>query len=179
MRTIWHLTIGGNPGARLATLARMDESTVPPQSFDFRNAPGYLIRRAHQVSVAIFMDAAAQLDITPVQFAILNALIESPGIDQVSLAQQVAMDAATSGSVIGRLESKGWLKRELDETDRRRRRLWVTPAGCEVVAQLSDPIGESQRRLVAVLDEQERAELRRLLEKLVAGAGDSGAPASS
>jgi DNA-binding MarR family transcriptional regulator len=152
----------------------MAESNVSPQSFDFRNAPGYLIRRAHQVSVAIFMDAAAQLDITPVQFAILNALIDSPGIDQVSLAQQVAMDAATSGSVIGRLESKGWLKRELDESDRRRRRLWVTPAGCEVVAQLKGPIGESQRRLMAPLAPQEVQELRRLLEKLVTGAGETG-----
>lgn len=167
------LTIGGNPGGVLATLARMAESNVHPQSFDFRNAPGYLIRRAHQVSVAIFMDAAAQLDITPVQFAILNALIESPGIDQVSLAQQVAMDAATSGSVIGRLEAKGWLKRELDETDRRRRRLWVTPTGCEVVAQLNGPIGDSQQRLVAPLAPQEVQELQRLLEKLVAGAGES------
>ncbi len=140
-----------------------------PRSYDFRQAPGYLIRRAHQVSVAVFMEAAAQFDITPVQFAILNALIDSPGIDQVSLAQQVAMDAATSGSVIGRLEAKGWLNRERDTQDRRRRRVWVTPAGCEVVAQLSGAIGASQQRLVAALDEQEQADLRRLLNKLVAG----------
>ena len=45
------------------------------RSFDFRHAPGHLIRRAHQVSVAIFMEETADFEVTPVQFAILNALL--------------------------------------------------------------------------------------------------------
>ena len=46
------------------------------RSFDFEHAPGHLIRRAHQLSVAIFMEETGGGDMTPVQFAILNALIE-------------------------------------------------------------------------------------------------------
>ena len=49
-----------------------------PKSFDFRLAPGHLIRRAHQVSVAIFMEETAEFGVTPVQFAILSALIGQP-----------------------------------------------------------------------------------------------------
>ncbi|NTV85782.1 MAG: winged helix-turn-helix transcriptional regulator, partial [Burkholderiaceae bacterium] len=79
-------------------------------SFDFEHAPGHLIRRAHQLAVAIFMDETADFEITPVQFAILNALIDTPGEDQVTLAGRVAFDAATSGSVIGRLELRGWIR---------------------------------------------------------------------
>jgi hypothetical protein len=56
------------------------------KSFDFQHAPGHLIRRAHQVAVAIFMEETAGFDVTPVQFAILNALLEDPGEDQVTLA---------------------------------------------------------------------------------------------
>ncbi|HWS05123.1 MAG TPA: MarR family transcriptional regulator, partial [Burkholderiaceae bacterium] len=37
-------------------------------SFDFEHAPGHLIRRAHQLAVAIFMDETADFEITPVQF---------------------------------------------------------------------------------------------------------------
>ena len=64
------------------------------KSFDFQHAPGHLIRRAHQLAVAIFMEETAEFDVTPVQFAILNALIDVPGEDQVTLSGHVAFDAA-------------------------------------------------------------------------------------
>src|SRR5665213_1142770 len=99
------------------------------KGFDFEHAPGHLVRRAHQRSVAIFMEETSDFDITPVQFAILNALIDQPGEDQITLAGRVAFDAATSGSVIGRLEAKGWIRREPDADDKRRKLLWVTPEG--------------------------------------------------
>ena len=73
------------------------------------------------------MEEAADFDVTPVQFAILHAPLEQPGEDQVTLATRVAFDAATSGSVIGRLEARGWVRREPDTQDRRRKLLWITP----------------------------------------------------
>ena len=76
------------------------------QSFDFSNAPGHLVRRAHQASIALFAQELATFDVTAVQFAILQTLLDAPGADQVTVAQTVALDAATSGSVIGRLEAR-------------------------------------------------------------------------
>lgn len=150
-----------------------------PKSFDFGTAPAHLIRRAHQVSVAIFMEEAADFGVTPVQFAILNALIDDPGQDQVSLAAQVAFDAATSGSVIGRLEAKGWVRREADPQDRRRKRLWITPEGQAVVLQMKRAAARTQQRLVGPLTQAEREQLVQLLAKMVAGheqaQGDSAA----
>lgn len=138
------------------------------QSFDFANAPGHLIRRAHQVSVGLFMDEAAGHDVTQVQFAMLNALLDTPGIDQVTLAQRVALDAATSGSVIERLERKGWVRREPAAKDRRRRLLWLTDAGSATLAALMVPIGQTQARLMAPLSQDEQQVLLGLLRKLVA-----------
>jgi len=89
-------------------------------SFELATAPGHLIRRSHQISVAVFNTHLAAADVTPVQFAILNALGDTPGVDQITLAKRVAFDPATSGSVIGRLESKGWVDRFADPVDRRR-----------------------------------------------------------
>ena len=106
------------------------------QSFDFTNAPGHLIRRAHQVSVAHFASELADYDVTAVQFAMLNALIDTPGIDQITLAQRVVFDAATSGSVISRLEAKGWVRREADAVDKRRKLLCVTAEGKKVARQM-------------------------------------------
>jgi DNA-binding MarR family transcriptional regulator len=138
------------------------------KSFDFRQAPGHLIRRAHQVAVAIFMEETAAFEVTPVQFAILNALLEDPGEDQVTLARKVAFDAATFGSVITRLEARGWVQREPDATDRRRKLLWVTPEGAQLAQKMKRSVGKVQQRILQPLDDDEREQLLVLLDRLVA-----------
>lgn len=137
------------------------------KSFDFQAAPGHLIRRAHQTAVALFMQEAGNYGMTPVQFAVMNALIDEPGLDQVSLAARVAFDAATSGSVLGRLESKGWIKREADPQDRRRKLLWATREGEQTVQQMRRAVARVQERILAPLDKDERMQLQHLLHKLV------------
>jgi DNA-binding MarR family transcriptional regulator len=139
------------------------------KSFDFRHAPGHLIRRAHQVAVAIFMEETGEFEVTPVQFAILNTLIDAPGEDQVTLARNVAFDAATFGSVIGRLEGRGWVRREPDAADRRRKLLWVTPAGEAAALRMKRAVAKAQKRILGPLALNERAQLLALLERLVAG----------
>jgi DNA-binding MarR family transcriptional regulator len=139
------------------------------KSFDFKHAPGHLIRRAHQVSISIFMEETAEFEVTSIQFAILNVLIDTPGLDQVTLAGRVALDAATSGAVIGRLESKGWIRREPDVNDRRRKRLWVTPEGEGAALKMKRVVSRVQTRLMSPLDGAEQAQFMNLLDKLVAG----------
>jgi DNA-binding MarR family transcriptional regulator len=140
-----------------------------PKSFNFSEAPGHLIRRAQQLAVAIFMEETNGFDVTPVQFAILNALIDDPGEDQITLSGRVAFDPATSGSVIGRLEAKGLVKREADPRDKRRKLLWTTPEGEQVALEMKRAVSRAQQRIVSPLDAQERDQLAVLLAKLVAG----------
>jgi len=146
------------------------------KSFDFKHAPGHLIRRAHQFAVAIFMEETADFDVTPVQFAILNALIDTPGADQITLAGQVAFDAATSGAVIGRLVARGWIRREPDAVDRRRKLLWVTADGEQAVQQMKRRVAKVQTNILTPLSPQEREQLLALLGKLVSGHEAAGAP---
>ncbi len=139
------------------------------KSFDFKHAPGYLIRRAHQLSIAIFMDETVEFEVTSIQFAILNVLIDTPGIDQVTLATRVVLDAATSGAVIFRLEAKGWVRRNLDPVDHRRKRIWITPEG-EIAAQkMKRDVSRVQKRLLSPLDQVEQTQFLTLINKLVAG----------
>ncbi|MDE2607754.1 MAG: winged helix-turn-helix transcriptional regulator [Burkholderiales bacterium] len=146
------------------------------KGFDFRHAPGHLIRRAHQVSWALFMEETAGFDVTPVQYAILNALLQAPGEDQVTLARNVAFDPATFGSVIARLEGRGWVRREPDAADRRRKLLWVTPQGAEAAQKMKRAVDRVQRRILEPLGPGEREELVRLLDRLVAGHEGEAAP---
>ena len=139
------------------------------KSFNFHDAPGHLIRRAQQFAVAIFMEETAGFDMTPVQFAILNALMDDPGEDQITLSGRVAFDPATFGSVIGRLEAKGLVRRQADPLDKRRKLLWTTAEGEKVALQMKRAVGKAQLRIVGPLDTAERIQLGELLSKLVAG----------
>ena len=140
-----------------------------PKSFNFQNAPGYLIRRAQQLAVAIFMEETAGFDVTPVQFAILNALMDDPGEDQITLSSRVAFDQATFGSVIARLEDKGWVQRQADPADKRRKLLWITDEGEKVALQMKRAVSKAQQRIVGPLGVAERVQLSKLLGKLIAG----------
>ena len=143
------------------------------KSFNFHDAPGHLIRRAQQLAVAIFMEETAGFDVTPVQFAILNALMDDPGEDQITLSGRVAFDPATFGSVIGRLEAKGWVQRQADPADKRRKLLWTTAEGETVALQMKRAVGKAQQRIVGPLGVAERAQLSELLGKLIAGHEDT------
>jgi MarR family transcriptional regulator, lower aerobic nicotinate degradation pathway regulator len=135
-------------------------------SFDFTQAPGYLIRRAHQTSMAIFAEELGSFEVTALQFAIMQALVDQPGADQITVAQRVALDAATSGSVILRLEDRGWLRREPSPTDKRRKLLWLTPEGEKMAIDMKKPARKVQQRLLETLDEEEKLQMLRLLKKV-------------
>lgn len=137
--------------------------------YDYHAAPGHLIRRAHQLSVGIFTEHTALFDITPVQFAMLNALVDEPGEDQITLAGKVAFDAATSGAVIARLEAKGLLRRDADPKDKRRKLLAATAAGEKVVIAMKSAVADVQTNIMRPLTASEAKQLTELLGKLVAG----------
>lgn len=138
------------------------------KSYDFAHAPGHLIRRAQQIAVALFAQEAAGVeDITPVQFSILNALMDQPGVDQVTLAAKVAFDPATFGSVITRLEAKAWVRREADAKDRRRKLLFITPDGVRTAQTLKAVVVKVQKKILEPLSASEQKQLVELLAKLV------------
>lgn len=147
-----------------------------PATFDLSLAPGHLIRRAQQIAVAEFARATADHDVTPVQFAFLNAMQQTPGVDQITLANRVVFDAATSGSVIGRLEAKGWVRREADPQDRRRKLLFVTAEGQAALQGMNEAVARAQSSMLAPLSAQDQQTFLRLLAQLVAGHESSGPP---
>ena len=102
---------------------------------DLYDLPGHLIRRMHQISVSAFAaeTKAAGFDLTPMQFAALCMLEENPGIEQATLAGLVAIDRATIGGVVARLETRGLLERSVSRTDRRARVLTLTEIGAALL----------------------------------------------
>lgn len=154
--------------------------SAPPSdslSIDLYEQPGHLIRRAQQIAVSMFFETLGR-EVTPVQYAILRMLQERPGIDQVTLAQEVALDTSTTADIAARLEAKGWIVREL--LARRQRRLVLTAEGEAVLQRLVPGLAALNQGLLSRLDEPERQEFMRLLRKFVQmNNGQSRAPMRS
>jgi len=119
--------------------------------------PGHLIRRLHQISTHVFMTRTkeAGFDLTSVQFAALEAIRRSPGIDQAGLAEAVAKDRATIGAVADRLEQKGLVSRKVNLRDKRARKLTLTDEGMALVASLSPIVEKLQKEILPGLTDAE------------------------
>ena len=139
-------------------------STEPSFDTSLQAEPGHLIRRAHQLAVSSFHDTHGR-QITPVQYALLRALQASPGIDQVTLADKVALDTSTTADIATRLETKGWIVREL--LPRRQRALRLTAEGEAVLAEMLPRVAPMYRQLLEPLSAEEQADFLRLLRKFV------------
>lgn len=133
---------------------------------------GHLIRRLHQLSTQVFTSRTkeAGFDITSVQFAALDAIVENPGIDQAGVATLIAYDRPTIGEVINRLVGKGLVERAVSKTDRRSRVLSLTPLGREVFERLLPIVRELQDAILENLDPHEREMFLSLTKKALGGA---------
>ncbi|MHA6804995.1 MarR family winged helix-turn-helix transcriptional regulator [Salinifilum ghardaiensis] len=126
----------------------------------------HFLRRALQEHAA---DWQARLSLTKPQYAVLTAIHANPGIEQTALGQRAAIDKATLASLLVRLESRGLVRRAVDDEDRRRRLLELTEQGereLRAAAPVADAIDAEMLRRLAP---EERGELLRLLGKLTAG----------
>jgi DNA-binding MarR family transcriptional regulator len=130
----------------------------------FSRLPGHLIRRVHQVSTAYFADECG--DLTAVQYAALVAIGAHPGIDATRLSAIIYFDRSTIGDVLDRMEGKGWILRDSTPSDKRIKRLTLSPAGRTVLQQVEPGIHRVQARLLAGLTAAEARTLVRLLAKM-------------
>lgn len=105
--------------------------------------------------------------LTSPQYAVLLALYQNDDQDQRSVSDWVALDKSTGGDVIGRLVSRGLVRRRRDSRDRRRNVLELTPEGRVMMEEVTPKIGTFTNQLVGKLDAEEQATLNALLAKMV------------
>lgn len=130
---------------------------------------GHLIRRLHQQSTQVFVQRTqeAGFDITPVQYAALEAIEANPGTDQAYVAEMIGYDRATIGGVIDRLEKKAWISRVVSERDRRARELSLTTQGKRILSALRPVVLDLQNDILQPLSEAEQADFIRLARQVV------------
>jgi DNA-binding MarR family transcriptional regulator len=128
--------------------------------------PGFLLRRAHQISAAVFEDACRELALTPAQFGVLTVLQSHPGLGQSSLARALGFDQVTVRRVLRGLQARGVVSRGPAADNRRNVSVSLTPQGLALLQQAQKPAEKAYRRLMAPLDRAQQEQLLQLLQLL-------------
>lgn len=143
------------------------DGQVPPcGGFLLEEHAGFLLRRAHQRHVALFLELSGANGLTPTQFAALFKAVELGRVTQNLLGRLVAMDPATIQGVVRRLTARGLLRRAHDPMDRRTAVLTPTETGIALVDHTVACAQRSHDAALAPLSLAERAQLLTLLRKL-------------
>jgi DNA-binding MarR family transcriptional regulator len=146
------------------------ERALPLNSADLAfDTPGHLLRRCHQISVAIFLDECQAYDLTPLQYVTLRALTTHEALDKAAIGGVVALDRTTVAVVVKNLESRGLVVTRPSEHDRRAKLISITSKGRDLASRVEAEVKNAQDRTVAPLTANERNELMRLLRKIADG----------
>jgi DNA-binding MarR family transcriptional regulator len=130
--------------------------------------PGFLLRRAHQISAAVFEDECRDLGLTPAQFGVLTVLKTHPGLGQSSLARALGFDKVTVLRVLRGLEARGFVERSPAPDNKRNMCVSLTRAGEAILAKAQRPAERAYKRLLGPLGRDQQDQLIHLLQ-LVTG----------
>jgi DNA-binding MarR family transcriptional regulator len=151
-----------------------DNETMPAVAHDDGGArtdlwrrPGYLIRRLHQIHVAMFLEECAAFSLTPVQYAVMTVLLEQPERDQISIAAEAGIDRTNVADVLTRLEERGVVTRRVSDSDRRMKLTALTPAGERLARDMVAAMLRAQERFLSPLSSTQRDQLMALMTVLV------------
>lgn len=128
------------------------------ERYDLDGSYGFLLGKTYRRMVQLLLQRFKPYNITPEQWSVLCRLQGNDGISQKELAARADKDPPTTTRILDVLERKGWVRREMNEEDRRSFGVYSTPEGVELAKRLG-PI-ELQTLYDAARDiPQERLEL--------------------
>lgn len=130
--------------------------------------PGFLLRRAHQISAALFLEEAAGLGITTTQYGTMVVLRARGSLDQVGIATLVGIDRSTTALVVSKLEELGYIERRGDVVDKRRKIITLSAAGHDMLERVAQPARRARERALEPFSPKDADKLLQLLERFVA-----------
>jgi len=117
---------------------------------------------------------AARLDalgLEPREVMLFRQVAQSEGRSQQEIADSIGLPASRIVEIVDRLEEKGWIERRTHGADRRRRELFVTARGRDVIESVRTISIEHERAMTRALDPIELETLIGLLERIAAAEG--------
>jgi DNA-binding MarR family transcriptional regulator len=142
-----------------------------PPSLVLGEGPDRLGLRVTMVQLAVNADLTPRLNAlgltSPSRMTALFHIRANPGCNQSELALFTGLSRASAVTMVDQLEKAGLVERR-DSKDARVNALFITPAGQDAVASATEQTAINEELIFGALAAEERATLRRLLEKVIA-----------
>lgn len=132
------------------------------------NFIGFRLRRVQNHLSREFADAAADYKLRSGALSALAIIEDNPGISQAEIGRQIGMDSSAVVALIDELEARGWLARRNVPSDRRRKAIFLEPAGRETLDQLFVILERSENAVLRALTPSELLTLNRTLDRVYA-----------
>ena len=144
---------------------------------------GFLVSDVSRLMRRVYDRRVEHLGLTRAQWRVMVHLFRRDGVRQTELAGILEIEKPTLGRLVDQLEKKGWVARQVDPDDLRARRLVVSPAARDVIAEmdaLAKTVQDEALRGVTPGDARRLAELLltiklNLLEVVANGQSSAGA----
>jgi MarR family transcriptional regulator, temperature-dependent positive regulator of motility len=132
---------------------------------DLTTHPGHLARRLQQAHYLLWNMMVSEETTSP-QYAVLNALVAEPGLDQRTVGERVGLDRSTVAEVITRLSRRGLLDKVRDPGDGRRAVLRLTDDGTTTHRKLTVRTARMNQVFLGPLSVAERSLFFELLQRV-------------
>lgn len=153
--------------AQSASSPERDKPTIRPLNVGLLpNLLGYNVRRAHMALWRDFNRTVGSAEIRPGVFSLMLLVDENPGVAQIELAMQLAIDKATIVGLIRQLQRQGWIERRRSGSDRRRQDVFLTTLGRHELATLRRDMLEHEAKFLNLFTRQELAQFFDYLRRI-------------
>lgn len=109
---------------------------------------------------------ALELGIPDSYRTIIMYLSRNAGANQKNIAEFANITTAAVNQSVKEMIAKGYLEKEIDESDRRYTKLYLTPKGKEISFKLREKLHLSDEVITASITPEKEAEMIGLLDKI-------------
>ena len=106
-------------------------------------------------------------EVTWPQWMVLNVLHHQMGQTPAKIAECIGIDRSAITRLVDRLESKGFVEREHDKSDRRSIKIHMTSLGEQMMARINDLAYQHQMHFLKGLHSSEQRALKVELQKML------------
>lgn len=144
-----------------------DNGDVPPAEIGgLHGIVGFHIRLAHGAVYRHFAETFAGLELTQKQVSVLWLVGDHPGIAQIAVGGHLAMDRATTMTIVNRLQAREYLRRERSNHDGRMQALFLTTRGQTALAEAKQCIENHEGWLKSRFSAEEVEKLVEMLKRI-------------
>ena len=140
-----------------------------PRAAKSLSSPLHLLHRASQQADGLFSRHVGDIELTPRQFAVLEAVAGQSGLSQTDIMAATGIDRSSTAELVRRLVKNGCLQRRRTRRDTRMYAVRITAQGRQMLAIGASASRSAEDALLLPVPEKQRPAFLEALMRIATG----------